>query len=145
MVDKMIKYTKIEIAIVIIFVILSIPLWNFLNKKLTSNLTMALEQETRLELIQNNVDGYDNLIVNNGYTEEKIYQLLLVTESNNDYTSIMINGKTYQLKDFTKKQKDNLYAYILITDTIKQTRKGYKIDLNFDNNEIIYYYELKEF
>ena len=141
----MIKYTKIEIAIVIIFVILSIPLWNFLNKKLTSNLTMALEQETRLELIQNNVDGYDNLIVNNGYTEEKIYQLLLVTESNNDYTSIMINGKTYQLKDFTKKQKDNLYAYILITDTIKQTRKGYKIDLNFDNNEIIYYYELKEF
>ncbi len=140
MVVKMIHKTKIEIVIIIIFIIISIPIWIFLNQQLKENYTLTLENATKLELIKNNVDGYDNIIVDNGYAIDQAYELLLYTNQD-AHTPIIINGQTYELNEFTKRKEGNLNIYVLAKDTIFKARKGYKIDLDLDNNTI-YYYDL---
>ena len=144
MVEKMIRNTKIEIVIIIIFIILSIPLWQLLSKNLEENLANALEANTKLELILNHVDGYDNVIVNNAHNIEKNYQIVLITEKNCDNSSIVINNQEYLLNEFKKEKIKEGYAYILASDDILATRKGYKITSNLANNKIIYYYKLEE-
>ena len=72
MVDKMIINTKIEITLIIIFVIVSIPLWFYLKQELNSQLALAIEGETKLDLFLNNIDGFDNVIVNNDFTKYSV-------------------------------------------------------------------------
>ena len=93
MVEKMIRNTKIEIIIVILFVIISIPVWQLLSNNLEKNLASAIKANTRLELILNKINDYDNLIVNNTDQSVKRYQVVLITEKNCDNTSIIINNK----------------------------------------------------
>lgn len=116
MVDKMIRNTKIEIGIIIIFVVLSIPMWRYFESKLNSNLAAALEMEPKLALILNNIDGYDNVIVDNACQISKKYQVLLIAEENCDELCISINGTTYELKNFEKEIRDDNHVYILATD-----------------------------
>ena len=142
MVDKMIKYTKIEIFLVIVFLIFSIPLWNYLKNELDSNYTLAIEDATSLDLYLNNVDGYDNVIVSNSILELKKYRLLLVSDKNIDGSTITINNIKYKLSNYIK--EDNNYIYILTTNSVKGTRNGYKIDLDLQNKNVNYYYTLEE-
>ena len=142
MVDKMIKYTKIEIFLVIVFLILSIPLWNYLKNELDSNYTLAIDEENDLDLYLNNVDGYDNVIVSNSILELKKYRLLLVSDKNIDGSTITINNIKYKLSNYIK--EDNNYIYVLTTNSIKGTRYGYKIDLDLQNKNVNYYYTLEE-
>ena len=142
MVDKMIKYTKIEIFLVIVFLILSIPLWNYLKNELDSNYTLAIDEENDLDLYLNNVDGYDNVIVSNSILELKKYRLLLVSDKNINGSTITINNIKYKLSNYIK--EDNNYIYVLTTNSIKGTRYGYKIDLDLQNKNVNYYYTLEE-
>lgn len=142
MVDKMIKYTKIEIFLVIVFLILSIPLWNYLKNELDSNYTLAIEDATSLDLYLNNVDGYDNVIVSNSILELKKYHLLLVSDKNINGSTITINNIKYKLSNYIK--EDNKYIYTLTTNSVKGTRNGYKIDLDLQNKNVNYYYTLEE-
>ena len=142
MVDKMIKYTKIEIFLVIVFLILSIPLWNYLKNELDSNYTLAIDEENDLDLYLNNVDGYDNVIVSNSILELKKYRLLLVSDKNIDGSTITINNIKYKLSNYIK--EDNNYIYVLTTNSIKGTRYGYKIDLDLQNRNVNYYYTIEE-
>lgn len=142
MVDKMIKYTKIEIFLVIVFLILSIPLWNYLKNELDSNYTLAIDEENDLDLYLNNVDGYDNVIVSNSILELKKYRLLLVSDKNIDGSTITINNIKYKLSNYIK--EDNNYIYVLTTNSVKGTRYGYKIDLDLQNKNVNYYYTLEE-
>lgn len=144
MVDKMIRNTKIEIILIIIFIIISIPLWIYFKQELNSKLALATKNETNLELVLNNIDGYDNVIVNNAYQVNKKYRILLITEENCDNLYITINKAKYKLSDFSKEKIDNNYIYILTTKTIKGTRDGYKIDLDLQNKNVNYYYKLEE-
>ena len=144
MVDKMIINTKIEITLIIIFVIVSIPLWFYLKQELNSQLALAIEGETKLDLFLNNIDGFDNVIVNNAYQVNKKYRILLVTDKNCDNSSITINTIKYQLDNFEKRKVDDNYIYVLTTKTIKGTRDGYKIDINLQNKNVNYYYKLEE-
>lgn len=50
LVEKMILETKIEIVIIIVFLILSIPVWQFLSNEFHNNLTTALNNENNWEL-----------------------------------------------------------------------------------------------
>ena len=142
MVDKMIKYTKTEIFLVIVFLILSIPLWNYLKNELDSNYTLAIEDATSLDLYLNNVDGYDNVIVSNSILELKKYRLLLVSDKNINGSTITINNIKYKLSNYIK--EDNNYIYVLTTNSVKGTRNGYKIDLDLQNKNVNYYYTLEE-
>ena len=142
MVDKMIKYTKTEIFLVIVFIILSIPLWNYLKNELDSNYTLAIEDATSLDLYLNNVDGYDNVIVSNSILELKKYRLLLVSDKNINGSTITINNIKYKLSNYIK--EDNNYIYVLTTNSVKGTRDGYKIDLDLQNKNVNYYYTLEE-
>ena len=144
MVDKMIINTKIEITLIIIFIIISIPLWIYLKQELNSQLALAIEDETKLDLFLNNIDGFDNVIVNNAYQVNKKYRILLVTDKNCDNSSITINTIKYQLDNFEKRKVDDNYIYVLTTKTIKGTRDGYKIDINLQNKNVNYYYKLEE-
>lgn len=140
----MIRNTKIEITLIIIFIIISIPLWIYLKQELNSQLALAIEGETKLDLFLNNIDGFDNVIVNNAYQVNKKYRILLVTDKNCDNSSITINTIKYQLDNFEKRKVDDNYIYVLTTKTIKGTRDGYKIDINLQNKNVNYYYKLEE-
>lgn len=144
MVDKMIINTKIEITLIIIFIIISIPLWIYFKQELNSQLALAIEGETKLDLFLNNIDGFDNVIVNNAYQVNKKYRILLVTDKNCDNSYITINKREYQLDNFEKRKVDDNYIYVLTTKTIKGTRDGYKIDINLQNKNVNYYYKLEE-
>ena len=140
MVEKMIRNTYIEIFLIVIFIILSIPLWHILSTRWHLSLAETIKYETKLELIRNDIDGYDNIIVNNSSEITKKYQLLLVLDEicNNDY--IIINSQKYQLKDLQSKKQNDKYIYVLATGTVKQSRNGYKVVNNFPK----YYYILEE-
>ena len=140
----MIRNTKIEITLIIIFIIISIPLWIYFKQELNSQLALAIEGETKLDLFLNNIDGFDNVIVNNDYQVNKKYRILLVTDKNCDNSSITINTIKYQLDNFEKRKVDDNYIYVLTTKTIKGTRDGYKIDINLQNKNVNYYYKLEE-
>lgn len=140
----MIINTKIEITLIIIFIIISIPLWIYFKQELNSQLALAIEGETKLDLFLNNIDGFDNVIVNNAYQVNKKYRILLVTDKNCDNSSITINTIKYQLDNFEKRKVDDSYIYVLTTKTIKGTRDGYKIDINLQNKNVNYYYKLEE-
>lgn len=142
MINKMINKTIFEIIIIILFTILSIPVWNHYRNNI--NLANSLVNENKLKLAINNVDGYDNVIVENKYTNEEKYRLLLITEKDCDYIAISINKQNYLLKDFPKEKKNNHYVYTLATDYIKSSRKGYKIMTNLKELAIIYSYKLEE-
>ena len=144
MVEKMIRNTKIEIIIVILFVIISIPVWQLLSNNLEKNLASAIKANTRLELILNKINDYDNLIVNNTDQSVKRYQVVLITEKNCDNTSIIVNNRKYLLKDLKKEEREEGYAYILATDDLKASRKGYKITSNLRHSKTNYYYKLEE-
>ena len=144
MINKMIRNTILEIAIVILLVIITMFIWPILNKNMNYSLTNALAHESELELILNNVDGYDNVIVNNSYRTNKEYAVLLVTEKNCDNEYITINNQAYQLLDFSKEARKDEYVYVLATDALTSSRKGYKIRLNLTNKKTKYHYELKD-
>ena len=144
MVNKMIRDTFIEIAIIIIFVIASMFMWPILSKNWKDNLTNALASENKLELILNNVGGYDNVIVSNGYKSNKEYAIMLVTEKNCDSEFISINKQVYQLMNFPKETREDEYVYIIDTNTLQASRKGYKIILNLTKKDVNYHYELEE-
>lgn len=142
MINKMINKTIFEIIIIILFTILSIPVWNHYRNNI--NLANSLVNENKLKLAINNVDGYDNVIIENEYTNEEKYRLLLITEKDCDYIAISINKQNYLLKDFPKEKKNNYYVYTLATDYVKSSRKGYKIMTNLKELAIIYSYKLEE-
>lgn len=144
MIERKIRNTYIEIVFIIIFIIISIPLWKYLNQKLNVSLAETIKAETNLELVLNNKDGYDNVIVNNAYQIPKKYQVLLIADKDCNNELITINGINYQLKDFLAKEENGNYAYVLATNTVKGSRNGYKIDTNLSNKNIKYYYELEE-
>lgn len=144
MVDKMIKYTKIEICLIILFLIISIPLWKYLEKQLNENYTLAVNAETSLSLYLNNTDDYDNVIVDNSYLIFKKYALLLKVSENIDKEYITINNIKYKISNFSKQKIDNNHIYTLTTKIIKGTRNGYKIDLDLSDKSINYSYSIKE-
>ena len=143
MVNKMIRNTIIEIAIIIALVGLSIPVWKNFNENINTTIAYLQEKNTSLELTYKSTQEYDSVVVNNSHSNEAEYQVLLVTSEDCDNNTITINGKTYKLNTFFKKQKGNLYEYAIATDKIVSTRRGYKIVLNV-NNDVNYYYKLAE-
>lgn len=144
MVDKIIKAKIIEILIVILIVIISIPTWNYFNKKIDTNLEKTLASINNLELKTNNIDGYDNVIVSNSSTTNKKYQLLLITDQNYNNIKITINENTRLLEDYPHKREENFYVYTISEEAIKGSQRGYKITLNVNKNMLNYHYELKE-
>ena len=142
MVNKLIFHTIIEIIIVLVFVFLSIPLWQFLSNHFNNGLNRTISASMPLELMLNHVDGFDNVIVNNGYHINKSYQVLLVADKNCNEEIITINGVKSKLENFQNYKEDDTYIYILDSNNIKASRVGYKIDTKIDEENINYHYEL---
>ena len=69
---------------------------------------------------------------------------MLVTEKNCDSEFISINKQVYQLMDFPKETREDEYVYIIDTNTLQASRKGYKIILNLTKKDVNYHYELEE-
>ena len=142
MVNKMIFHTIIEIIIVLVFVFLSIPLWQFLSNHFNNELNRTISTSMPLELMLNHVDGFDNVIVNNGYHINQSYQVLLVADKNCNEEIITVNGVKSKLENFQNYKEDDTYIYILDSNNIKASRVGYKIDTKIDEENINYHYEL---
>ena len=142
MVNKLIFHTIIEIIIVLVFVFLSIPLWQFLSNHFNNELNRTISASMPLELMLNHVDGFDNVIVNNGYHINQSYQVLLVADKNCNEEIITVNGVKSKLENFQNYKEDDTYIYILDSNNIKASRVGYKIDTKIDEKNINYHYEL---
>ncbi len=144
MVDKTIKTKIIEILIIILIVIISIPTWNYFNRKIEMNLQKTLAGLNNLELKTNNVDGYDNVIVGNSSTTNRKYQLLLIADKNYNNIKITINENTKLLENYPHKKEKDFFVYIISEEAIKGSQRGYKITLNINKNMLNYHYKLKE-
>ena len=46
--------------------------------------------------------------------------------------------------DFPKETREDEYVYIIDTNTLQASRKGYKIILNLNKKDVNYHYELEE-
>ena len=116
LVDKLIRGRIIEIIIVILLLLGSIPVW----KSFESHISKA----------EVNKDYKIFLKVNKNVDKENSY--------------LKINGKTYNLEDFYKKNKKGYYIYTIISDNIIASTKTYLVEPILEGNNINYSYILEE-
>ncbi len=144
MLEKRIRQTKIEIFIISIIIVLSIPLWYKTSFNWNYSLATIINSVEKLELIRNNTSGYENIIINNNFNKTKKYQVLLITPNNCNNEFIMINDYIYQLKDLLIKSDSQNYTYLIATDSLNLQSQKYQIINNLAKKNITYYYILEE-
>ena len=116
MIEKMIRNTIIEMGIIIIFIAASFFIWPYFQEELDYNLVNALEKETKLELLLNNVGGYDNVIVNNEYSTNETREITTDTTENMEQTENWTEDEN-KTKDTTQNT-----THDITEDTTKDTK-----------------------
>ncbi len=145
MVDKMIRGKVIEIIIVVILVIATIPVWQNFNKKMSSADITTLK-DYNLKFSVSNTDNSDIVTISNDYYNNKSYKLLMKVNKDLDINSskLVINNILYSLNDFTKYEEDDYYYYILANNYISGTSISYEIEPKFMGKSIYYAYVFEE-
>lgn len=145
MVDKLIRERIIEIVIVLILVVTSIPVWNNFDKKI-SEANILTADDCNLEFNHKNKGPKDILTVNNNYHINKKYKIFLELDKNIDITSseIIINNKTYKLSDFYKETKRNKNIFTIVNEYITYLSSIYEVELKIDANDVYYTYNFEE-
>ena len=77
MVDKLIRGKIIEIAVVIVFVIITIPVWQAFDKKISAANVTTME-DYNMNFDVTNLNTLDRIIVSNDYYINKNYTIYLV-------------------------------------------------------------------
>ena len=140
MVDKLIRGRIIEIIIVLLFVLVSIPIWKAFQERYSmANVT------TMDEFKVNKYENTDNLLVQNDYYLFKNFKVFLKVDDNLDEnTQVIINGIAHSVDEFSKEKKNNEYLYTLLVDSMYGGIKNYSIDVILANNNVNYNYVLEE-
>lgn len=145
MIDKIIKGKIIEIAIVSIFVIVSVPIWQGFEKKISqANVTTLADYNLKYSITNNN--GLEIINVLNKYYINKNYKILLRTSKDIDIrkSKIVINGITHFMDDFNIEKKGGYYTFTIISDYITADNHEFIINTKFAGDNIYYTYILEE-
>ena len=146
MVDKLIRGKIIEIAVVIVFVIITIPVWQAFDKKISAANVTTME-DYNMNFDVTNLNTLDRIIVSNDYYINKNYTIYLVVNNmiNQEKSNIIINNELYKLEDFYSKKEKNNYVYTLVSDYLTASSALYDIkpEINGENNNYTYIFEEK--
>ena len=144
MVDKLIRGRIIEIIIVLLFVLVSIPIWKAFQERYSmANVTTMDEYNLKFKV--NKYENTDNLLVQNDYYLFKNFKVFLKVDDNLDEnTQVIINGIVHSVDEFSKEKKNNEYLYTLLVDSMYGGIKNYSIDVILANNNVNYNYVLEE-
>ena len=145
MVEKLIRGRIIEIIIVILLVLSSIPVWKSFENHISKAEITTLD-DLNLEFnIKNNSNG-EQLVVNNNYNFNKEYKIFFQVNKNinKENSFIKINGLVYKLEDFYCKTKRGNYIYTIINDNIASDSKSYLVEPIIQGNNINYSYIFEE-
>ncbi len=145
LVDKLIRGKIIEIIVVILLVLGSIPVWESFESRISKAEVMTLD-DFNLNFKINNYSDMEQLVISNDYSLNKDYKIFLKVNKNVDKENsyLKINGKTYNLEDFYKKNKKGYYIYTIISDNIIANTKTYLVEPILKGNNINYSYILEE-
>jgi len=145
LVDKLIRGKILEIAVVIVLVILTIPVWQSFDKKISAaNVTTLDDYNINFNIL--NLKDTDRILVSNEYSINKKYTIYLVINDENLVNSnITINNQEYKLEDFYYKKDNNKYVYTLVNDHIAASLTIYdiKIESKTENTKYSYIFEEK--
>ena len=146
MVDKLIRGKIVEIVVVLLMVIISIPVWNSFEDKISTANIMELDKYNLEFDIRKNTSS-DLITINNNYYINKQYKLMIVVDNKVDENNskIKINNTIYKLSDFKSEKDRNNKIYILINDFILANTVDYEISpsLNGKNSNYSYIFEEK--
>lgn len=144
LVGKLIRGKIIEITLVIVFVLISIPVWQNFEKKVSeANVTTLEDYNIKFDVIHNKTD---KIIINNDYYINKNYKIFLITNKKieQENSKIIINNKEYNINEFYQGRVMNNYVYTLIDDYILAETTYYEIKPILSNKDINYKYMFEE-
>lgn len=145
MINKLIRGRIIEIIVVIVLVVCSIPIWQNFERKISSaSITTADDYNLSFKVEKNG--SKELLTVNNNYHINKTYKIQLELDKNvsPDDIIISINGENYYLDNFDKKEKRNKQIYTLINNYISFITNTYEIELKTPLKNLSYTYNFEE-
>lgn len=145
MINKLIRGRIIEIIVVIVLVVCSIPIWHNFERKISSaSITTADDYNLSFKVEKNG--SKELLTVNNNYHINKTYKIQLELDKNvsPDDIIISINGENYYLDNFDKKEKRNKQIYTLINNYISFITNTYEIELKTPLKNLSYTYNFEE-
>lgn len=144
MINKLIRYRIVEIIVVIVLVVLTIPIWQRFDS-LISKADITTLDDYNLNFRVEKKDA-DIITINNDYYINKNFKiyLMLKAKDNAKLLSIVINKKEYKLDSFLEKNSRNECIYTLIDDYITAGSLRYEIILKFTENNIKYDYIFEE-
>lgn len=145
MINKLIRGRIIEIIVVIILVGLSIPVWQNIERRISSA-SITTAEEYNLEFKIETKGTKEVLTVNNRYHINKKYKIFLEIDENasTSDTKIVINNEIYNLDSFNCEKKRNKYIYTLINDYITFLSSSYEIEFLTSEKNISYTYNFEE-
>lgn len=143
-INRLIFHYVLEICLVLIFVGISVPLWNKLNK---SDAASIAKSYSKMDYLYMDINRYiaknifkDEITIINDTNITRNYELVLKMKKNVkiDDEKIMINQKNSKLKSL-KYKEDNKYSYYLINknDLVASSEK---YDIQFINSKLNYKY-----
>ena len=144
MIDKFIRGRIIEIIIVVLMVLATIPIWNSFQERY-SMANIAISDEYSLKFKVNNDNNADNLVVQNDYYIFKNFKVYLKVKNKLEgNTLVFINNVPHNLDEFSREKKHNGYLYTLVVDSMYGGTKNYSINVILDDKNINYNYVLEE-
>ena len=133
-INKLIRNYVLEIVVVIIFVVVSYPIWKLLDKSEMAKIASSYANMNYLYLdidkyVSTN-DFYDAVTIWNETNTKRGYDLVVKIEKDStvEDLEVMINDKKYSLKN-KKYKEDNKYIYYKL---IKGTLVGGNVTYNID-------------
>ncbi len=146
MVDKLIRGIILEISMVLILVIVSIPVWLSFEKKISAAHITTLDDYNLVFKVTKNGDKEEYITVTNEYPINKVYTIKLkVNKKLDEVGSILtINNTGYSLSNFKEEYKRNNYYYTIVTDYITSTMHTYTIRPNLKGQDVNYSYVFEE-
>lgn len=144
MIDKLIRARIIEIFVVIILVIATLPIWHNFDEKVSAA-TVNSYDNLNLNFYTYKYNNSDRIIVNNSHDITKKYKINIVTKNqiSND-TIIEINNKKYSIGQFYQLRKNQNYIYTIVNNEITHDQKLYEIKHNLKENGVKFTYNFEE-
>lgn len=133
-----------EIIIVIILVIATIPVWMNFDERISKAAIMSIDNYN-LDFSIEEASNMDIIYISNDYYINKSYRLLLKLSKDVDTSStIIINKRRHDLDDFFRYESGGYYFYTLSADHISGELIVFQIEPRLMGKDVNYTYVLEE-
>lgn len=146
-INKLIRHYVCEIFVVILFVVISIPVWDHFDK---SGISKIANSYSTMDYLYLDIDKYvgnddfmDAIAVVNDTNTNRGYELIvkIAKELITDDIIIIINGEEKVLKNLKYSEDEEFYYYLVAKGNVVGTKTDYNVEFentNLKYNEIEY-------